>query len=109
MIKNIVYFICNHCSSSGYTSLRILIWQTSEVAVPPVHPTGETVETCHNGAGYPQSRARNNRPPVDDNRTRVTGGGECAIFVAVGVYGNLQRRLLEGILALLADNRLGTC
>ena len=29
---------------------------------------------------------------VDDDGTRVTGGGECAIFVAVGVYGNLQRR-----------------
>ncbi len=34
--------------------------------------------------------------PVDDDGTRVTGGGECAIFVAVGVYGNLQRCLLEG-------------
>ena len=40
--------------------------------------------------------------------TRVTGGGECAIIVAVGVQSNLQRRLLGAILALLADDRLDT-
>jgi hypothetical protein len=30
-------------------------------------------------------------------------GGECAIFVAVWVYGNLQRCPLEAIRAVLAD------
>jgi hypothetical protein len=57
----------------------------------------------HRRAGTACEQSDDASLPVDDDGTRVTGGGECAIFVAVGVYGNLQRRLLEAILAVLAD------
>ena len=46
--------------------------------------------------------------PGNDDRPRITWGGECAVFVAVGVNGNLHRRAPDANVVVLANERLYT-
>ena len=57
-------------------------------------------------AGTAGEQADDASLPVDDNRPRITRGGECPVLVAVGVDGDFHRRTLDAMLIVHANERL---
>jgi len=62
----------------------------------------------HSRAGTAGEHTDDASLPVNDDRPRITWGGECAVSVAVGVNGNLHRRPLDAMVVVLANKRLYT-